>query len=123
MRIPFTPFQVLSPQPSLDQSNDNPLPPYTLIPLFLRTHPPQSHQRVLARPCCYHSVLHLRNSCSNVADLADLYNMPSAFHDIASPLGLTASAQLFGAVRNLRTMAIPYHADQVPWRWEVIASP
>ena len=71
----------------------------------------------------YRSVLHLRNSCSNVADLADLYNMPSAFHDSASPLGLTASAQLFGAVRNLRTMAIPYHADQVPWRWEVIASP
>ena len=58
-----------------------------------------------------------------IADLADLYYMPCAFHNITSPLGLTASAHVCAAVRNLHTMEIPYHADQVPWRWEVIASP
>ena len=58
-----------------------------------------------------------------IADLADLYYMPCAFHNIVSPLGLVASSHVCAAVRNLHTMEIPYHADQVPWRWDVVASP
>ena len=49
-----------------------------------------------------------------IADLADLYYMPCAFHNITSPLGLVASSHVCAAVRNLHTMEIPYHADQVP---------
>ena len=49
--------------------------------------------------------------------------LSGAFHDITSPLGLTVSAHLFAAVRNLQTREIAYHADKVPWSWEVIASP
>ena len=55
-----------------------------------------------------------------IADLADLYYMPCAFHNITSPLGLVASSHVCAAVRNLHTMEIPYHADQVPWRWDVL---
>ena len=55
-----------------------------------------------------------------IADLADLYYMPCAFHNIVSPLGLAATAHLAAAVRNLHTMELPYHADQVPWRWDII---
>ena len=56
-----------------------------------------------------------------IADMADLYYMPCAFHNIVSPLGLAATAHLAAATRNLHTMELPYHADQVPWRWEIVA--
>ncbi|MEE3260149.1 MAG: mandelate racemase/muconate lactonizing enzyme family protein [Candidatus Latescibacterota bacterium] len=55
-----------------------------------------------------------------IADMADLYYMPCAFHNIVSPLGLAASAHVCAAVRNLHTMELPYHADQVPWRWDIV---
>ena len=55
-----------------------------------------------------------------IADLADLYYLPFAAHNITSPLGLVASAHLCAAVRNLHSMELPYHANQVAWRWELL---
>ena len=55
-----------------------------------------------------------------IADLADLYYMPAAFHNIVSPLGMVASAHAAAAVRNLHSLELPYHADQIDWRWELV---
>ena len=55
-----------------------------------------------------------------IADLADLYYMPTAFHNIVSPLGMVASAHAGAAVRNLHSLELPYHADQVDWRWDLV---
>ncbi|MBQ42950.1 MAG: hypothetical protein CME15_10860 [Gemmatimonadetes bacterium] len=57
-----------------------------------------------------------------IADLADLYYMPFAAHNITSPIGMTAAAHVCAAVRNLHTMELPYHADQVAWRWDLVES-
>ena len=57
-----------------------------------------------------------------IADLADLYYMPFAAHNIVSPLGMVAAAHVCAAVRNLHSMELPYHADQVSWRWELVQS-
>ena len=54
-----------------------------------------------------------------IADLADLYYMPFAAHNITSPIGMTAAAHVCAAVRNLHTMELPYHWDQVEWRWDL----
>ena len=58
-----------------------------------------------------------------IADLADLYYMPFAAHNITSPLGMAASAHVCASVRNLHSMELPYHWDQVPWRWDLVSSP
>ena len=55
-----------------------------------------------------------------IGDLADLYYMPAAYHNITSPLGLVATSHVCAAVRNLHSMELPYHADQVPWRWDLV---
>ena len=57
-----------------------------------------------------------------IADLADLYYMPAAFHNIVSPLGMVASGHAGAAVRNLHSLELPYHADQVDWRWDLVIS-
>ncbi|MCZ6679127.1 MAG: mandelate racemase/muconate lactonizing enzyme family protein [Candidatus Poribacteria bacterium] len=57
-----------------------------------------------------------------IADLADLYYMPFAAHNITSPVGMTAAAHVCAAVRNLYIMELPYHADQVSWRWDLVQS-
>ena len=57
-----------------------------------------------------------------IADLADLYYMPFAAHNITSPIGITAAAHVCAAVRNCIVMELPYHADQVPWRWDLVAA-
>ena len=57
-----------------------------------------------------------------IADLADLYYMPFAAHNITSPLGLTASAHVCAAVRNLHSMELPYHWNERPWRWDLLVS-
>jgi galactonate dehydratase len=57
-----------------------------------------------------------------IADLADLYYMPFAAHNIVSPLGMVAASHVCAAVRNLHSMELPYHADQVPWRWDLVQS-
>ena len=58
-----------------------------------------------------------------IADLADLYYLPLVAHNITSPLGLVASAHVCAAVRNLNSMELPYHADQVAWRWDLLRGP
>ena len=58
-----------------------------------------------------------------IADLADLYYLPFVAHNITSPLGLVASAHVCAAVRNLNSMELPYHADQVAWRWDLLRGP
>ena len=55
-----------------------------------------------------------------IADLADLYYMPFAAHNITSPLGLVAASHVCAAVRNLHTMELPYHWDERPWRWDLV---
>ena len=55
-----------------------------------------------------------------IADLADLYYMPFACHNITSPLGLVAASHVCAAVRNLHTMELPYHWDERPWRWDLV---
>lgn len=57
-----------------------------------------------------------------IADLADLYYLPFAAHNIVSPLGMVAAAHVCAAVRNLHIMELPYHADQVGWRWDLVES-
>ena len=57
-----------------------------------------------------------------IADLADLYYMPFAAHNITSPIGMTAAAHVCAAVRNFIVMELPYHANQVEWRWELAIS-
>ena len=57
-----------------------------------------------------------------IADLADLYYMPFAAHNITSPIGITAAAHVCAAVRNFIVMELPYHANQVPWRWDLAIS-
>lgn len=57
-----------------------------------------------------------------IADLADLYYMPFAAHNITSPIGMTAAAHVCAAVRNFIVMELPYHANQVPWRWDLAIS-
>ena len=58
-----------------------------------------------------------------IAELADLYYLPFAAHNITSPLGLVASSHVCSAVRNLHSMELPYHAEQVAWRWDLVRSP
>ena len=55
-----------------------------------------------------------------IADLADLYYMPFAAHNVTSPVGLTAAAHVCAAVRNLHSMELPYHEDQIDWRWDLV---
>ena len=57
-----------------------------------------------------------------IADLADLYYMSFAAHNITSPIGMTAAAHVCAAVRNFIVMELPYHADQVSWRWDLALS-
>lgn len=57
-----------------------------------------------------------------IADLADVYYMPFAAHNITSPVGMSAAAHVCAAVRNFIVMELPYHANQVPWRWDLVVS-
>ena len=55
-----------------------------------------------------------------IADLADLYYMPFAAHNITTPLGLVAASHVCAAIRNLHTMELPYHWDEQSWRWDLV---
>ena len=48
--------------------------------------------------------------------------MPFAAHNITSPIGMTAAAHVCAAVRNFIVMELPYHANQVEWRWDLAIS-
>ncbi|MCX7011035.1 MAG: mandelate racemase/muconate lactonizing enzyme family protein [Candidatus Sumerlaeota bacterium] len=58
-----------------------------------------------------------------IADLADLYTIPFAAHNITSPIGMTATAHVCAAVRNFFIMELPYHEHQTPWRWQLATAP
>jgi L-alanine-DL-glutamate epimerase-like enolase superfamily enzyme len=48
-----------------------------------------------------------------VADHADMYYIPIAPHNVASPIGTVASAHLCAAMNNF--LVIEFHAADVPW--------
>lgn len=50
-----------------------------------------------------------------VADHADLYYIPVAPHNVASPVGTVAGAQVCAAMNNF--LVIEFHADDVDW-WD-----
>jgi L-alanine-DL-glutamate epimerase-like enolase superfamily enzyme len=53
-----------------------------------------------------------------VAEHADLYYIPIAPHNVASPIGTVAGAHLCAAMNNFLVME--YHAHDVPW-WDDLA--
>ena len=48
-----------------------------------------------------------------IADLADMYYIPVAMHNVSSPVGTMASAQVGAAIPN--SLAVEYHAYEVEW--------
>ncbi|WP_227356428.1 mandelate racemase/muconate lactonizing enzyme family protein [Haladaptatus salinisoli] len=50
-----------------------------------------------------------------IADLADTYYIPVAMHNVSSPIGTMASAQVAAAIPN--SLAVEYHSYQLGW-WE-----
>ncbi|GKZ14489.1 mandelate racemase/muconate lactonizing enzyme family protein [Haladaptatus sp. T7] len=50
-----------------------------------------------------------------IADLADMYYIPVAMHNVSSPIGTMASAQVAAAIPN--SLAVEYHSYQLGW-WE-----
>ncbi|WP_049996583.1 mandelate racemase/muconate lactonizing enzyme family protein [Halococcus sediminicola] len=48
-----------------------------------------------------------------VADMADSYYVPVAMHNVASPVGTMASAQVGAAIPN--SLAVEYHSYQLGW--------
>jgi L-alanine-DL-glutamate epimerase-like enolase superfamily enzyme len=50
-----------------------------------------------------------------IANLADMYHVPVAMHNVSSPVGTMASAHLGAAIPNF--LAVEYHSYQLDW-WE-----
>ncbi|WP_049995906.1 mandelate racemase/muconate lactonizing enzyme family protein [Halococcus sediminicola] len=50
-----------------------------------------------------------------IADLADTYYVPVAMHNVSSPIGTIASAQVAAAIPN--SLAVEFHSYQLGW-WE-----
>ncbi|WP_251341513.1 mandelate racemase/muconate lactonizing enzyme family protein [Haloplanus halophilus] len=50
-----------------------------------------------------------------IADLADMYYVPVAMHNVASPVGTMASAHVAAAIPN--ALALEFHSYQLGW-WE-----
>ncbi|WP_435157578.1 mandelate racemase/muconate lactonizing enzyme family protein [Haladaptatus sp. DFWS20] len=50
-----------------------------------------------------------------IADMADMYYIPVAMHNVSSPIGTMASAQVAAAIPN--SLAVEYHSYQLGW-WE-----
>ena len=50
-----------------------------------------------------------------IADLADMYYIPVAMHNVSSPIGTMASAQVAAAIPN--SLAVEFHSYQLDW-WE-----
>jgi L-alanine-DL-glutamate epimerase-like enolase superfamily enzyme len=48
-----------------------------------------------------------------VADLADIYYIPMAAHNISSPIGTLAAAHVCAAIRNFAILE--FHGQDVPW--------
>jgi L-alanine-DL-glutamate epimerase-like enolase superfamily enzyme len=56
-----------------------------------------------------------------VADHADLYYIPIAPHNVASPIGTMAGAQVCAAMNNF--LVLEYHAHDVPWWDDLVQGP
>jgi gluconate/galactonate dehydratase len=56
-----------------------------------------------------------------IADLADTYYVPVAMHNVASPVGTMASAQLGAAIPN--SLAVEYHSYQLDWWADLVEGP
>ncbi|WP_255193416.1 mandelate racemase/muconate lactonizing enzyme family protein [Natronobeatus ordinarius] len=52
-----------------------------------------------------------------IADLADLYYVPVAMHNVSSPVATVASAHVGAAIPN--ALAVEYHSYQLDW-WEAL---
>ena len=50
-----------------------------------------------------------------IADMADTYYVPVAMHNVSSPIGTMASAQVAAVIPN--SLAVEYHSYQLGW-WE-----
>lgn len=48
-----------------------------------------------------------------IADLADIYYMPFAAHNVSSPLGTIAAAHVCSTMRNF--LALEFHGQDLPW--------
>ncbi|MFB6134719.1 MAG: mandelate racemase/muconate lactonizing enzyme family protein [Halanaeroarchaeum sp.] len=48
-----------------------------------------------------------------IANLADMYYVPVAMHNVSSPIGTMASAQLAATIPN--SLAVEYHSYQLDW--------
>lgn len=54
-----------------------------------------------------------------IADLADIYYMPLASHNVCSPIGTVASCHTCAGMRNFAVME--FHALDVPWWADLVA--
>ena len=50
-----------------------------------------------------------------IADIADAYYVPVAPHNVSSPLGMMAAAQVLASIPNF--LVLEFHARDIPW-WE-----
>jgi len=53
-----------------------------------------------------------------IADMADTYYVPVAMHNVASPVGTVASAQVGAAIPN--ALAVEYHSYQLDWWGDLV---
>ncbi|MGM0592503.1 MAG: mandelate racemase/muconate lactonizing enzyme family protein [Halobacteriota archaeon] len=56
-----------------------------------------------------------------IADLADLYYIPVAMHNVSSPVGTVASAHVATAVPN--ALAVEFHAYELDWWVDLVEEP
>jgi gluconate/galactonate dehydratase len=56
-----------------------------------------------------------------IADVANQYYVPVAMHNVASPVGTMASAQVGAAVSN--ALAVEYHSYELPWWSDLVEEP
>ncbi len=53
-----------------------------------------------------------------IADLADLYYVPLALHNVGSPVATMASAQVAAAIPNV--LAVEFHSYELPWWGDLV---
>jgi gluconate/galactonate dehydratase len=56
-----------------------------------------------------------------IADMADTYYVPVAMHNVASPVGTMAGAQVGAAIPN--ALAVEYHSYQLDWWEDLVEEP
>lgn len=54
-----------------------------------------------------------------IADLADIYYIPFAAHNVCSPVGTVASAHVCAAIRTF--LVLEFHAQDIPW-WDAVVA-